>query len=287
MAALSDSGPSARSGIEAVAACARHELVRQPLALRAHAHHHRRLRPDVRQAGPSAGRERHQRAVELGEVRARRRPGEQRSHAGAHGLGPERVRAARPQHHGAVAERVGRAQHRAHVARVAHAMQVHRTAGRRARSGASGRPPPPGCRCPARLPARSSSGSTSSPARSSSSGSHPASRAASTRSSPSAANSPVSSRSRLRCRRRRSLSWELSAEVITGVPGTGQGTKKGASVGALGVVLRPVAWVQAAAASRAVSAKRRNVSGSRTAMSASTLRSSSTPASLRPCMKVP
>ncbi len=41
---------------------------------------------------------------------------------------------------------------------------------------------------------------------------------------------------------------------------------------------------QAADASRATSAKRRNVSASRTAMSASTLRSSSTPASLRPCM---
>ena len=45
-----------------------------------------------------------------------------------------------------------------------------------------------------------------------------------------------------------------------------------------------VADDQAAAASRARSAKRRNVSGSRTAMSASTLRSSSIPASFRPCM---
>ena len=41
---------------------------------------------------------------------------------------------------------------------------------------------------------------------------------------------------------------------------------------------------QAADASRAASAKRRKVSASRTAMSASTLRSSSTPASERPCM---
>src|SRR5918999_1977966 len=40
----------------------------------------------------------------------------------------------------------------------------------------------------------------------------------------------------------------------------------------------------AATASRARSAKRRKVSGSRTAMSASTLRSTSIPASFRPCM---
>ena len=43
----------------------------------------------------------------------------------------------------------------------------------------------------------------------------------------------------------------------------------------------------AADASRAASAKRRKVSASRTAMSARTLRSSSIPASLSPCMKVP
>ena len=68
----------------------------------------------------------------------------------------------------------------------------------------------------------------------------------------------------------------------------GSGQKKGAAPIRRGA--REVGLVvagQAVDASRALSANRRKVSGSRTAMSASTLRSSSMPASLRPCMNVP
>ena len=129
--------------------------------------------------------------------------------------------------------------------------------------------------------------------------------AATMRSSPSAMKVPLRSRSRRRCRRRRAFRRGFWAEddgghgvvwsgscLVVGAGCSGKSrrapfprsgaTPVEAVVCGLGAADR--ARAQAADASRAASAKRRKVSASRTAMSASTLRSSSIPASERPCM---
>ena len=100
-----------------------------------------------------------------------------------------------PEDHGAVAERVRRADDRADVAGVVHAVQVDATAS----------PPGSDQRCAVdadharagaerAAPRRAASGSTSSPGAQQISGSQPAAAAASTRSSPSATNRPSRSR---------------------------------------------------------------------------------------------
>ena len=223
--------------------------------------------------------QRHPRARQLVELRPRRRTGEHRPHARPHGLGRVGVGAAGTEHHRAVAQRVRGADDGAHVAGVVHAVQV-------------GREVPAGSREPAPVDAD-----------------HP-------RAGPQRADLVQQLGLDVLARDQQHLGLQarglggldqvlaLGREQVELVPPAPVGqladglevwvvgggdhgvrNKKGRLAGRPGRSC--VCLVdQAAAASRARSAKRRKVSGSRTAMSASTLRSSSTPATLRPCMKV-
>ena len=203
-----------------------------------------------------------------------------------------RVGGARAERDAAGAERERRAQHRADVAGVVHAPQrdAHRP-GRRRR---------PALRVDReRARARAELGdllqqvrrdllarrAPSRPRTAAAPAASPPRAAASIRSSPSATNVRVLSRHLRPASLRTCLSCSLWGLVI------GIGRKKrrpSCRGGAPGSAwCRRFSRQASGNASRAASANRRNVSASRTAMSASTLRSISIPASLRPCMNVP
>ena len=162
-----------------------------------------------------------------GPRRARERHGEDRAHARAHRLRRVRVRAAGPERDAGGAERVRGAQHRADVAGVADAVQVHAQRTRRARPSAARRRRSRACPSRARRPRRSARGldvvRSRAPPRPRAGEAVALERrgarraaAAATRSSPSAGEAcRCASRSRLVCRRRSGL----QARVLCGGDG--------------------------------------------------------------------
>ena len=217
---------------------------------------------------------------------AHHRHREDRPHRGPHRLVPVGIGAPRPERDARGAERVRRAQHGPDVARVAHAPQrdaqrpgglagpALRVDGQRPRARARA-----ARRSPAAAAPTSSPSSPEPAATSRIDAAQPAASAAAIRSSPSATNSPILSRHLRPASLRTWVRLSLWGLVITGEKNGRRSVWRGArGSGVFGG--------QADDASRALSAKRRKVSASRTAMSASILRSTSMPASLRPCMKV-
>ena len=282
-ATFRDSAPGSR-GIVTCSSDALQDLGRQSLALGAEADRRRAAERLDRLAAVSDQRRPRLRGV--GDPGAQQRLSEDGAHARPHRAGSEGVSAAGAEHHDAADQRGRRSDHGADVPRVGDAVQVDAGGGRRVLAPAlRARPRSPACRSRARRrrragPARPRCRPRPSPAAvSSSTGSAPAARAAASRSSPSVTNSPSASRERRRASRRTSFSFSFCGLVIIGHPEMKRAaalrTARGKRDGAL---------AQAAAPSRASSTNRRKPSGSLTAISASILRFTSTPASLRPWM---
>ena len=176
LATFSESGPSGRIGIRALASAAAATSAGNPSRS---APRHRTSGGSRSTSARTVAAPRVQRELEgLDSARPalRRRPREHRAHAG-----PDRPAASTdrrspgPRTTGPVGERVGGADDRPDVAGIADALQIDaesRPPG--VASSAGGRPRSRGCPSPASLTASSSSGSTSSPATSTNSAPHPA-----------------------------------------------------------------------------------------------------------------
>ena len=145
--------------------------------------------------------------------RARGRPREDRAHRRPHGLRRVGVGAARARAPPGVRERVRRADDRAHVARVLHAVQIDEQIARRAPPSAACRRRSPACRSRACSPRRAARAPRRSPARRTNSGPPPRRPRPGPRPRPRTGR--ASSRQRFCWSLRIVLSLSLSGDVIT------------------------------------------------------------------------